>query len=219
MTKVKICGIMEVKHALAVANAGADFIGMVFAPSRRQISPESGREIVSALKKLSHRPLVVGVFVNMPAQEVNQLTTFCQLDRVQLSGDESWEYCREIERPVIKTVHLSTSEDIKKILEHLSSGYEILGSGGFTCLLDSKVEGAYGGTGQTFDWELARQVSQRFPVIIAGGLNPDNVAQAISIVKPWGVDVSSGVETAGSKDIARIKAFILAVRRANEGNR
>jgi len=219
VTKVKICGIMEVEHARAAANAGADFIGMVFAPSRRQISPEAGQEIVSALRRLSHQPLIVGVFVNMPAQEVNRLATSCQLDRVQLSGDESWEYCKEIDSPIIKAVHISRTEDIDRILNHLSLGYEILGSGGFTCLLDSKVEGTYGGTGQTFDWKLAREVSRRFPVIIAGGLNPENVAQAIKTVKPWGVDVSTGVETAGSKDIARINAFTLAVRRADGNTR
>jgi len=219
VTKVKICGIMEAEHALAAANAGADFIGMVFAPSRRQISPEAGQEIVSALRRLSHRPLVVGVFVNMPAQEVNRLATSCQLDRVQLSGDESWEYCKEIDSPIIKTVHISRTEDIERTLNHLSLGYEVLGSDGFTCLLDSKVEGAYGGTGQTFDWKLAQQVSRRFPVIIAGGLNPENVAQAIKTAKPWGVDVSSGVELKGSKDTARINAFTLAVRRADGNTR
>ena len=219
MTKVKICGITNTEHALAAAQAGADFIGLVFAPSKRQVSPEVAQEITLALRRLSPYPLIVGVFVNMPAQEVNQLATSCKLDWVQLSGDESWEYCKELDKPIVKAVHVPRSKSAKEILDHLSLGYKILGSDGFTCLLDSQVGESYGGTGQTFDWTLARQVSQRFQIIIAGGLTSENVAQAVKTVNPWGVDVSSGVETAGSKDMARIKAFILAARRADEDNR
>ena len=218
MTKVKICGITHAEHALVAAQAGADFVGLVFAPSKRQVSPETGREIASALHELSSCPLVVGVFVNMPTQKVNRLANLCKLDWVQLSGDEPWEYCKEINRPILKTKHVSRYKSAKRIMDNLSLGYKILGSDGFTCLLDSGAEGSYGGTGRTFDWTLAQQVSQRFPIIIAGGLNPENVAQAIKTIRPCGVDVSSGVETAGRKDIARIKEFILAVRRADAEN-
>ena len=101
-------------------------------------------------------------------------------------------------------------------MDELSLGHKILAPEDFTCLLDTEVKGAYGGTGQTFEWELASQVSQKYPMIIAGGLSPANVGQVIQTVKPWGVDVSTGVETEGSKDVAKIKAFIQAVRRVDE---
>jgi phosphoribosylanthranilate isomerase len=216
MTKVKICGISQVDHALAAAEAGADFIGLAFAPSKRQVTPQTAREIVLALDSFKPRPLVVGVFVNTAVAEVNRLAAFCRLDWLQLSGDESWEYCQQVERPTIKTIHVSSSGGTYEILSELSLGRRILGPEAFTCLLDTEVKGAYGGTGQPFDWELAGKVSQQHPVIVAGGLSPENVKQAIRTAKPWGVDVSSGVETDGSKDISKIKAFVRAVRRADE---
>jgi len=216
MTRIKICGISQIDHVLAAAEAGADFIGLVFTPSKRQVTPQTARQIVESLDSFELRPLVVGVFVNTAIPEVNQLAAFCRLDWLQLSGDESWEYCRQIERPIIKTIHVSSSGSTDEILSELSIGKKTLGLGAFTCLLDTEVKGAYGGTGYPFDWVLARQVSQKYRVIVAGGLSPENVEQAIKTAEPWGVDVSSGVETDGSKDISKIKAFIQAVRRADE---
>lgn len=216
MTRVKICGISQIDHALVAAEAGADFIGLVFAPSQRQVTSETARQIVLALNRLKQRPVVVGVFVNAPAPEVNQVAAFCGLDRVQLSGDESWEYCKQMEKPLVKAIRVPSSTSTEEVLAELSLGYRILGAGGFTCLLDSRIKGTYGGTGRTFDWQLASEVSQRYPVIVAGGLSPENVGQAIKTVKPWGVDVSSGVETEGSKDVSKIKAFIQAMRKADE---
>ncbi len=216
MTKVKICGISQVDHALAAAEAGADFVGLVFAPSQRQVSPQTAQKIAEEVKKLEPCPLVVGVFVNTAAYEMNRLAAFCGLDWVQLSGDESWEYCKQIERLIIKATRVPSSRGAEEILAELSLGHRILASEGFTCLLDSDVKGAFGGTGQTFEWELASQVSQKYSIIIAGGLSPTNVGQAIKTVKPWGVDASTGVETEGSKDVSKIKAFIQAVRRADE---
>jgi len=215
MTRVKICGIRDENHALAAVEAGADFIGLVFAPSKRQVTPTQACEIASAVKKSSDATKVVGVFVNAPASQVNEIADFCALDCVQLSGDESWEYCREVVEPVIKAIRIDQQSPAELCAE-LSTGGKLLPSQRFIALLDSQVEGKYGGTGKSFNWNLAQQVAKRFPVIIAGGLDPKNVARLIETVRPWGVDVSSGVETGGIKDIAKIKAFIEAVRKADE---
>jgi phosphoribosylanthranilate isomerase len=215
MTRIKICGIRDKTHALAAVEAGADFIGLVFAPSQRQVSPAQAREIASAVKKSSDATKVVGVFVNTPSSQVNELADFCSLDWVQLSGDESWEYCRKVVRPVIKAIRID-QQSSEELYAELSAGSKSLPAQGFITLLDSRVESKYGGTGKSFDWTLVQQVTKRFPVIVAGGLDPKNVARLIERVSPWGVDVSSGVETGGVKDIAKIKAFIEAVRKADE---
>ncbi|HEY42326.1 MAG TPA: phosphoribosylanthranilate isomerase [Dehalococcoidia bacterium] len=216
MTVVKIDGISRIEDARAVVEAGADYLGLVFAPSPRRVTPETAREIVGALGDIPRRPQVVGVFVNTLASEINHLADFCGLGMVQLSGDEPWEYCREIERPVIKVIHVSGHEGAEAVFDEISTGERALGTDGFTCLLDTKVKGIYGGTGEKFDWQLAREVGRQRPVIIAGGLNAENVGEAIRTARPWGVDVSSGVETNGSKDITKIRAFIRAVRRADD---
>ena len=216
MTWVKICGIRDKAHALAAIEAGSNFIGLVFAPSQRQVTPAQAGEIVSAVKKCSEATVVVGVFVNMPASEVNRTAHSCNLDWVQLSGDESWEYCRQITKPLIKAIRIKPGQRPEQICKDLATGVRVLSSQRCVYLLDSQVKGKYGGTGMTFDWSLARQAAEQFPVIIAGGLTPENVAQAIEMVVPWGVDVASGVETGGVKDIAKIRAFIEAVRRADD---
>jgi phosphoribosylanthranilate isomerase len=214
-TRIKICGIRDKSHALAAVETGADFIGLVFAPSQRQVSPDKACEIASAVKKSSDATKVVGVFVNAPSSQVNELADFCDLDWVQLSGDESWEYCREVIRPVIKAIRID-QQSPEKLYAELSAGSKLLPAQEFITLLDSRVEGKYGGTGESFNWDLAQEVTRRFPVIIAGGLDSENVARLIKRVAPWGVDVSSGVETRGVKDIAKIRAFIEAVRKADE---
>ncbi|MCJ7791462.1 MAG: phosphoribosylanthranilate isomerase, partial [Dehalococcoidia bacterium] len=190
-TRVKICGIRDKTHALAAVEAGADFIGLVFAPSQRQVSPAKACEIASAVKKSNDTAKVVGVFVNAPSSQVNELADFCALDWVQLSGDESWEYCHEVVRPVIKAIRID-QQSPEKLYAELSAGSKLLPTQGFITLLDSRVEGKYGGTGESFNWNLTQEVAKRFPVIIAGGLDPKNVAKLIERVAPWGVDVSSG---------------------------
>jgi len=214
MTHIKICGIKNKVHALAAAEAGADFIGLVFAQSRRQVTPDEACEIVNAIKKNSCPVKIVGVFVNTPASQVNACADLCHLDWIQLSGDETWEYCLKVNRPIIKAVRLGeqSSDDI---CAELALGAKILSTQVFVGLLDSEVKGKYGGTGIAFDWSLAKLVAMRFPVIMAGGLTPENVAEAIQIVAPWGVDVSSGVEVEGVKDAAKIRAFIEAVRKTD----
>jgi len=218
MTRVKICGITEESHALAAVGAGADFIGLVFAPSSRRITPAKAYEIASAVKKNSNTTKVVGIFVNAPQSMVNKVADFCGLDWIQLSGDESWEYCRDVIKPIIKAIPVE-QQSPEEIYAKLSAGSKLLSTQRFITLLDSQANGKYGGTGLTFDWEIAQQVARRFPVIIAGGLNSENVAQAIEMVAPWGVDVSSGVEVDGIKSPAKIRAFIEAVRRADENKR
>jgi phosphoribosylanthranilate isomerase len=212
MTRVKICGIRDKNHALAAVEAGADFIGLVFAPSKRQVSPAKACEIASAVKKSSDATKVVGVFVNAPASQVNEIADFCALDWVQLSGDESWEYCQELKKTIIKVIHVSSGQKTDEILADIETGYQLLPAKELVCLLDSRVGGAYGGTGQVFNWQLAREVSVRFPVMIAGGLTPANVGQLVREVQPWGVDVSTGVESNGLKDASKIRAFVKAVR-------
>jgi len=212
MTRVKICGIRDKTHALAAVEAGADFIGLVFAPSQRQVSPQKALPLVEVVRGLRSRPAVVGVFVNAAAQEVNHIADYCQLDWVQLSGDETWQYCQELKKAIIKVIHVSSGQKTDEILADIETGYQLLPEKELVCLLDSRVGGAYGGTGQVFNWQLAREVSVRFPVMIAGGLTPANVGQLVREVQPWGVDVSTGVESNGLKDASKIRAFVKAVR-------
>jgi phosphoribosylanthranilate isomerase len=215
VTRVKICGIRDETHALAAVEAGVDFVGLVLAPSKRQVSPAQARDIASAVKKSGGATKVVGVFVDAPVFQINEIADFCALDVIQLSGNESWEDCDKILNPVIKAIRIG-QQSPKDVCAELSAATRLLARRRFITLLDSEVEGRYGGTGESFNWNLAREVARKFSVMIAGGLDPQNVGILIKRVSPWGVDVSSGVETAGVKDIAKIRAFIEAVRKANE---
>jgi len=212
MTRIKICGLSEIQHVLAAAKAGADFIGLVFAPSRRQVSTKKALQLVEAVCHLKPRPAIVGVFANSAVDEVNRIADYCHLDWVQLSGDENWDYCQKIERPIIKAVHISKTQTAEEIISEIAMGHQLLPQKNLICLLDSKAGDIYGGTGRAFNWQLAGKVSARFPVLIAGGLTPTNVSRLVKATQPWGVDVSSGVETNGQKDTAKIKAFIKVVR-------
>jgi phosphoribosylanthranilate isomerase len=201
-----------VQHALAAAEADADFLGLVFATSKRQISVEKALEITKAVHAFKPDQLVVGVFANSAADEVNRIAEYCHFDWVQLSGDETWRYCKQIKKPIIKVIHVSNTSMPEEIISEISAGYQLLPEKSLLCLLDSKVGEAYGGTGKTFDWRLAREVTTKFHVIVAGGLTPTNVGNMVKEIQPWGVDVSSGVETNGQKDKVKIGEFIQAVR-------
>lgn len=255
MTRIKICGITEKQHALVAARAGADFIGLVLAPSPRQVSIERALLLSEAIHNSGAATEVVGVFVNTAVDEVNRVANHCHLDRIQLSGDETWDYCHHIERPAIKAIHMPTTQtlppfktpasslsrsgregnrglphpsqkksgygsggpqelpDCRAAIDQIAIGYQLIPHQKFICLLDTGIKGIYGGTGQTFDWQLAREIATRFPIIIAGGLSPENVGELIREVQPWGVDVSTGIENNGRKDEGKILKFIEEVRK------
>ncbi len=201
--RVKICGIMTPEAAAAAAEAGADAIGLVFAPYRRQVTPAQAREII-----LSLPPFIttVGLFVDAPADDVESLARALCLGSVQLHGTEPPEICEHLSGRglrVIKALHVGYRLDQNLLVRYRSAS---------ALLLDTHVEGLPGGTGRTFPWEVAAGLSTDFRIIVAGGLTPDNVTRALDILRPYGVDVTSGVETDGRKDPAKIRAFIKQVR-------
>jgi len=212
MIKIKICGLKYPEHALAAAEAGADYIGMVFAESRRQITPLQGKIISGAIASLRQRPKLVGVFVNENAGTVNRTADYCALDIVQLSGDESMEYCRKIKAPIIKAIHVASADSEDSITKEIERCYQAELCHRPQFLLDTASTSAYGGTGQKFNWRIAEYIAARYEIIVAGGLNCENISEMVKIVNPWGVDVSGGVEARGVKSPELIRKFMQAVR-------
>jgi phosphoribosylanthranilate isomerase len=201
---IKICGLCTTEHALAAAAARADLVGLVFAPSRRQVSPELAATITAALRsQVSPCPKIVGLFVNTPTATINAVADAVGLDMVQLSGDETLADAAGIARPVLKSIRMDGSA---REAAWIGAGLRLL--------VDAHVAGAYGGTGARADWAQAAELARQVPLLLAGGLDPSNVADAIAQVRPWGVDVSSGVEQDGVKSSAKIQAFISAARGA-----
>jgi phosphoribosylanthranilate isomerase len=233
MTRVKICGCMKAADAVAAAGAGADFIGILFAPkSRRRLEPQEAAQIVRAvgapLREIEQdeppplhpnraggakewfwhgadaldrmlarkRPLVVGVFEDQPIEEVNEIADEAGIDLIQLSGDEPWDDCMLANRPVINAVHGAAAIDLAALAA----------DGPIALMLDASR-----GTGAAADLAAATDLAAQIPVWLAGGLAPDNVRDAIRAVRPWLVDVSTGVEINGMKDADKIAAFITAV--------
>lgn len=200
----KICGITRVEDALAAAQAGADAIGLVFyAKSPRAVTVQQARKIIAALP-----PFVttVGLFVNASRCELNEILEAVPLDLLQFHGDEAPEDCEGYHRPWIKALRVRAGDDLEAECKRYARASGIL--------LDTYVAGVPGGTGEAFDWKLVPEHLSK-PIILAGGLSPDNVATAIAQVRPYAVDVSGGVEQAkGIKDAARIEAFLEAVRGA-----
>jgi phosphoribosylanthranilate isomerase len=218
MTIIKVCGLASVDDALSVAGLGADIIGLVFAQSPRRISTQLASQIVNNLHGLPTRPAVAGVFVNGTADQVNRTALACGLDMVQLSGDESWDYCRGLEFPFIKVIHVSPASTPARVIKDLENGYNSAQRQPFICMLDCKTAGSYGGSGQSFDWSIAAEASLHFPVIIAGGLSSLNVRRLIRLAAPAGVDVSSGVENSGIKDMNKVHEFVRSVRLTGGGH-
>lgn len=225
MTVVKVCGITEVEQACCALEAGADLLGFVLAPSRRQLTPEAAGEIVESCRRrfprIQRSWQAVGVFASQPLGFVQKAAVQAGIDCIQLSGQEPPGYCRELALPVYKVVHIPevvglvqryrgevarTPVELEGILSQLAVGY-----GATRLLLDSGGAGRWGGTGVTFPWEKVGRAARH--CLVAGGLTPSNVARAIAVMQPWGVDVSSGVESDGRKDLDLIRRFIIEAKR------
>lgn len=204
-TAVKICGITRVEDALAAAHCGAHAIGLVFyRPSPRYIEPEAAARIVRALP-----PFVtsVGLFVDADEEEVRAVSTRARVNALQFHGSETPEFCARFDMPYLKAVRVKPDLDLLQYARDFE--------GAKALLLDAFQDGLHGGTGATFDWSLVPPFLP-LPIVLSGGLDPHNVAEAIRMLKPWAVDVSSGVESAkGIKDAHKIAAFISGVRHAD----
>jgi phosphoribosylanthranilate isomerase len=207
VTAVKVCGITRTDDARLAADLGAWAVGFVFWPrSPRYVDPDTARAIVDTLP-----PAVtgIGVFVNADREEIERVAAHARLGAVQLHGDESPALAQSLTRRVLKATTVAACTD-----EALASWT------GVGLLLDAHDPARRGGTGQTIDWQAARRVAARRPIVLAGGLRPENVIEAIAIVRPAAIDVSSGVERQpGVKDHARMRALFEVVRRATEVTR
>ena len=220
MTRFKICGLRDPANALVAARAGADFLGLNFVPGvRRQITPEQARDIIDRVRQepAGPTPRFVGLFADQPLEDVNEIVRYCGLDMAQLCGDETPRYWRKLAVPVIKQIKIRDDAGTGRAVAEAAEQIELVITDGQTALLDKYLEGALGGTGRSFDRRTARELAGRFDVVLAGGLTPENVGDAIAEVRPWGVDVSSGVETDGVKDPAKIVSFAREVGLAGGG--
>lgn len=192
---------------MAARDYGADLIGFVFADSRRRITRSEAKKIAHEVPGVGK----VGVFVNAPLSEVQEIARECKLDFVQLHGNESPEYCRLIKYPVIKAIQVRAGFDPLALRDY---DVEWL-------LLDSFVAGQQGGTGVSFDWHQTKRVREqiKIPLFIAGGLTAENVEEAIGLLTPEGIDVSGGVETEGRKDHEKMRQFLIAARKGKGGEK
>jgi phosphoribosylanthranilate isomerase len=204
--KIKICGITNIEDADVAVKAGADALGFVmYRHSPRWVEPAVARAIIADLP-----PFVsaVGVFVNEETERVRALMDECGFALAQLHGDESVLYCQNLGRPVLKALRFKDRRALFSALAEFQGLVNVRG-----VLIDAYSDRAYGGTGQTVDWAWAHDAARSVPIILAGGLNPTNVAEAVQAVRPYGVDVSSGVEESpGKKDPDKVKAFVEAAR-------
>ncbi|MFW6174227.1 MAG: phosphoribosylanthranilate isomerase [Chloroflexota bacterium] len=210
--RVKICGLRDAHIAKSAAFAGADFLGFNFVNGvRRQLSPAAGASIIEAYYNMLSEdslpgPPLVGLFRDQPIEWVNRVSHMAHLDIVQLCGDEDDEYCAQVEKPILRQVRVrpeTAKESLRAaVRSHLDAGRMVL--------LDAYDPSTPGGTGKTFEWAVAEGIASEERVLLAGGLTPDNVAEAVALLRPWGVDVSSGVEVDGQKDEEKIEEFIRA---------
>ena len=202
MTRIKICGITNIDDALMSIDAGADALGFNFVPD----TPRYLKDTKAAAKIIEQLPpfiTTVALFVNADPELIQSIADECHLDLLQLHGDESPQFCQRFNRRVIKAVRIKDESSCSHLSDYRVSGY----------LLDTYVKGALGGTGVAFDWRLAVKAKQYGRIVLAGGLDPDNVASAVQQVRPYGVDVSSRVEASpGRKDPVKVRTFIQNVK-------
>mgnify|MGYP001243662160 CR=1 FL=1 len=219
MTKLKICGLRDVDNAVVAAESGADFLGFVFVPgARRQLSIDQAESIIFDYRRRCGEggPQLVGLFADQLPDEVSRIVGSCGLDMAQLCGSEPIEYWREMSVPIFKQIKVRDGRPTEQAVAEALRLVDGVVSEGHLATLDKYETGSKGGgTGKTFDWRIATEVARIHDFLLAGGLNPHNVGQAIDLASPWGVDVSSGIETNGVKDPEKIVAFADAVRRAD----
>lgn len=207
MTWIKICGITNLKDGRRAASLGVDALGFIFAPSPRRVEPEVAKKII---QNLPTPPLKTGVFVDEDIEEVKRVAEYCGLDVLQLHGKESKDYCSKFSCPIIKAIRIHHAESLKEMEVYAN----------VTILLDSYSPYQAGRTGNPFSWDIALKAKEKREFILSGGLTPLNVGEAIKRVRPWGVDVCSGVEVLpGKKDHFKMERFIREVRRADGKNR
>ena len=218
MTIVKICGLKDSENAMIAADAGADLIGVVFVEGvRRNVSLLQAEQIVSAFNTRAkvHMSKSVGLFANQSLEFVNMAVDRCQLDYVQLCGEETLDYCTHVEAQVIKQYKVNESSNVQSDRARIIRDLDQICESGCMPLLDRFEHGSLGGTGKTFDWTLIDGISDQIDFMLAGGLTSGNVGSAIKSVAPWGVDVSTGVETDQVKDPTKIIEFINVARSAS----
>lgn len=199
--RVKVCGITNKEDALVAVKLGADALGFIFAPSPRRVTPERARDIIRTIPPFVD---VVGVFVNEDVEKVRQIMEFCGLGSLQFHGEEPPSYCHQFDRKVIKSFSIKDTIP-ENIFTYKVDAY----------LLDTFSEDRRGGTGKTFNWSIARQIREKnLSLIISGGLTPENVTAAIEIIRPYAVDVASGVEESpGKKSKLKLVEFFKKVRK------
>jgi phosphoribosylanthranilate isomerase len=210
--KIKICGIKTIEISRAACSVGADMLGFNFyRPSPRFIGVNSCREIIKEIKAIYPEIKCVGVFVNHPPDQVNTIMIKTGLDLAQLSGNEPSTDLDQLGEIAFKALRPVSLQEVRMSIRALPARDHPP-----AFLLDKYEKGAYGGTGNTGDWELAAEIAKKYKIFLAGGLNPENVTAAIQEVQPWGVDVASGVELEdGEKDPVKIKSFIQRARAAS----
>ena len=221
MTLVKICGLRDVEHMVAAAEAGADLVGLNFLPTvRRYIPPETGAALASTFRERGQEApqRLVGLFADQPVEHVNAVAKLVGLDFVQLCGSEPPEYWAHVEPAILKVVHVppaasGDTDDQYAVVETVEVRLQAISNAGHIAVLDRQSSVQPGGMGEMFDWSVGKELAALgYRFILAGGLTPENVAGAIEAVGPFGVDVSSGVETDGVKDIEKIRRFVAAAR-------
>lgn len=205
-TRIKICGITNLEDARFAAGALVDYLGFIFyEKSPRFIEPGEAGAIINWLEG----PDKVGVFVNQPLDDVNRIAKETGLDYVQLHGDESVEYCELVEKPIIKVIHIQ-EETVPYLLKHQIDQYSEVAD---FLLFDTKIDGLWGGTGKSFDWDMLTEADIDIPFFLSGGLNSENIREAIKTVHPYAVDISSSLEQKpGLKDFEKIEVFMDEMR-------